>query len=101
MVIVDDQIAGVTPDNAEDEIEPPNVNGIVDKIEPTVESTVVDSNKEEEEQGYTTLSNRISCPFDIEKAYPAIYIIQKTIRNLQKIQYLYVKLLYKWENLTG
>ena len=66
MVVVDDQNTGVTPDNAEDEIESP-------EIESTIEPTVVDSDKEEEEQVYTTRYNRISRPFDKEKEYPAIY----------------------------
>ena len=77
VVVVDDQSTGVTPDNAEDEIEPP-------EIESTIEPTVVDSDKEEEEQVYTTRSNRISRPFDKEKEYPAIYYSENNTQSTNK-----------------
>ena len=71
----DAQIEGVAPENAEDEIEPPQ--------DDELEHTQVDSDSNKEEQGYVIRSNRISRPHDKVKEYPGVYYLTQSEKEIK------------------
>ena len=70
----------MTPENAEDEIEPPYIDKKVDEIKPT--SVNIDSDKEKQE--YVIRSNRISRLHDTEKGHPSVYCSENNTESTKK-----------------
>ena len=85
----DIQLTGVAPENAEDEVEPPQSN--------EVEPPMTDNDSDKEEQGVTTRSGRISRPHDKVKEYPGVYHLTQSETPTEQ-KGLYLRLYYTDDN---